>query len=167
MRVAVYVLMLGSAVMAVAGGSSMLPKVSDDLQRVVTYDELRLGGLLSSGSRFELTVSTAPYNANVELKTFWGNDSDKPTTLLRTLEVLVDGKRVQFPRKATEDLCDINLPGRVHLMQSADELFVYLGGGDAAGAYTAVLRIIGGHVVSREIRFINASGDQDVVTETY
>ncbi len=109
----------------------------------------------------------SPYSSKDNLVTFWGVDSERPNKVIENVTLLIEGDYVETLAEATHDLADINVPMGVYLMQSSNVIYLYLKGGDAAGAYTAILEIKGNKVVSRKIEFVNSSGDLDVIYTEY
>lgn len=139
-----------------------------EIEQVVKYDALVLKGRLSDDATFEIAITLQPYSiARDRLKKFWGNDAPEPDRVMHRLSLHVSGYDIKFPDDSIRDLADINLPQGVYLTEGDSSVTLHLKGGDAAGAYSAALKIKNGRVISRTIEFINSSGDSDSIVTNY
>ena len=140
-----------------------------DMRKVVSYDEISLSGILNDGSRFVLSISIEPYlnEDGSSIKKFWGRDELTPGYLIDRFYFSINGNEILIPREAISDLADINIPYGVYLMQNERNVAIYLKGGDAAGAYTAKLNVVGSNLVSRVIEYMNSDGDLDQIILEY
>jgi len=148
-------------------GTYPLNSIAAEIEQVVAYNGLQLQGELKNGSIFKFAVSMKPYASDVKLERFWGIDSDKPERVIKEISLFIDDKKVAIPKGAIFDLADINLPCGVYLMQSAGMVFIYLKGGDATSAYTAVLKFKNGKLLSRAVEFINPLGELDSIVTNF
>jgi hypothetical protein len=153
----------------ILSGLLISKKACADMEQIVLYNELTLGGKLVDGTEFKLLISIAPCSENnfpVSGK-FWGVDSVKPEHIIKSLSLIINNKEILIPKNAIADLADVNLPYGVYLMQNSNAIILYLKGGDAAGAYTAALKVHGGRVVARTINFVNNEGELGQVISEY
>lgn len=147
----------------------LVPLISSAEEKVVDYDCMKLCGYLSNGERFELVIIIEPFkNDNIKkIDHFYGFDKDKPTYVIKELSVMIDGVKQLIPKEGIEDLADIILPRGVYLMQNNNEVDLYIRGGDAAGGYTAILKLYNNKLIARVIKTINVDGEIETITNKY
>jgi hypothetical protein len=140
--------------------SVCLSNSTEAQERVVRYDSLEFSGETSGGVSFSLEISLRPFDAKDQegVGFFWGTDGWLPQRVISNVSLTIAGERINVLRESLADLGDVSLPGGVYIMEAGDGLNVYLRGGDASTAYTAILEVVGRVVRARRIEFVDSAG---------
>lgn len=140
-------------------------------EKGVECDGIVFTGFFEDYSKYEFSLFLKAYNKKeVDEKIkyhFWGVDAEVPNTVIAKIGFTINNKHILFPTEAFGDLCDVILPCGVYLMQKDKVVLVYLKGGDAAGAYTAIFEFSHERLIKRTIQFVNPEGDLDTVVNKY
>jgi hypothetical protein len=112
-----------------------------------------LKGRLPSGKQYELRIRQIEFRRGAETKpddgSMWGIDGGFPTYVVETLALSLDEKKVDFPRKAVWDLCNIT---SAEVLEKDHKVVVRVAGGDAAGAFQAEFVIRSYRLAERIVR---------------
>lgn len=120
---------------------------SAEIKAGVTVLSARSG----NGSEIEIRIKVAkpPSIFPFQNKYLWGGgEGEPPALLIESVDVAVAGEQVFVPLSAFTDL---GSPKRISLKVSGSEFEVTIIGGDAGGAYDAVLTFDGSWLVRRRV----------------
>lgn len=98
--------------------------------------EHQLSGKLQDGRSYELKVRSVPLkdvsrSSLDNIKKFYGIEKGKPQMVLKTVELNIDGKRVDIPEEAYRDLGNVSIPDGVAFFQKGkDDIIMVQGGRD-------------------------------------
>jgi len=144
---------------------------SNTSEKVVECNGIVFTGFLNDNSKYKCSLFLKEYNEKEEenkiKKHFWGVDAARPKYVIDKIDFTINNKHILFPTEAFNDLCDVILPCGVYLMQKDNVILIHLKGGDAAGAYTAILEFSNKKLIKRTIQFVNSEGELDTVISNY
>ncbi|NOS72509.1 MAG: hypothetical protein HOP33_21630 [Verrucomicrobia bacterium] len=119
------------------------------------YDACELTGRLrdTAQTSFVVRIQSSPFatNTTVAISRWWGRDGSNPERVTARLSLCVGGREVGIPLRAFADLGEPNIPDGISLTQQADDLLLYVRGGDAGGSYIAKFTVHGGKLTRREV----------------
>lgn len=131
-------------------------------EQISSYSDMSIGGRLKNGQAFRARIKLENFECKPKEKqklNYWGVDGYCPSTIVKTISLSVNDQKIDFSETAFNDLADVTLPLGFYLMQSPNEVKLYIRGGDGVAAYTAIFFISSGKLKSRVIEYMDGDGD--------
>lgn len=130
-------------------------------EQVVFYDSIKIEGTFRDGKRFNVSVSSKPYDGakSCSGSYFIGTDGYDPSNIPKNISFAINDKTIEIPERFTCDFADVIIPGGVYLMEDGNIKLLYVRGGDGVAGYRMIFKVRNGSLISRTERSLNQFGE--------